>query len=423
MNKEVLSERFQSVALGEMVEVLDHRRVPVNRKERATRVGSIPYYGATGQVDWIDDLIFDEKLVLLGEDGVQFLDPRVRKAYVVEGPSWVNNHAHVLRAREGMLPAFLCHALNAADYRDKVNGVTRLKLTKSSMLRLQLPLPSLQEQKRIVGALSAVETRLAEGRGAFARVQQELAVFKASLRLAACTGGLARASDDPGRSSTWDDVSLGELACDEPRAFTDGPFGSHLKSSHYTEAGPRVIRLANVGDGHFVDHKTHISQEHFASLRSHEVKAGDVVIGALGDLLPRACVLPEGVGPAIVKADCPRIRPRSDVNPHYLALALNSPVVRKQAEDKTHGLGRQRLNMKELKSLSIPIPPLDEQNAIVAVYDSAWSAATLLHERLAAGTENSAQLWVAALYAELHGSGQPVALALSNNGHAVQDGE
>ncbi|MGH3049968.1 MAG: restriction endonuclease subunit S, partial [Gaiellaceae bacterium] len=80
---------WASTTLGEVVDVLDHLRVPVNRTERALRVGEIPYYGATGQVGWIDASLFDEELCLLGEDGAPFLEPGRPKAYVISGRSWV----------------------------------------------------------------------------------------------------------------------------------------------------------------------------------------------------------------------------------------------------------------------------------------------------------------------------------------------
>jgi type I restriction enzyme S subunit len=70
-------------------------------------------------------------------------------------------------------------------------------------------------------------------------------------------------------------------------SITDGPFGSNLKTEHYTDSGPRVIRLQNIGDGVFVDAVAHISAEHFETLRKHEVFGGDLVIAALGETLPR----------------------------------------------------------------------------------------------------------------------------------------
>src|ERR1700694_2418173 len=105
--------------------------------------------------------------------------------------------------------------------------------------------------------------------------------------------------------SSWCWVTLHDLAATIPNAITDGPFGSNLKTSHYTSSGPRVIRLQNIGDGVFVAEYAHVSLEHFVTLVKHEIRAVDLAIAALGVTLPRSCVIPSWVGPAIVKADCP----------------------------------------------------------------------------------------------------------------------
>jgi type I restriction enzyme, S subunit len=141
-----LPEGWATATLADCVEILDHLRVPVNSKERDGRQGSIPYYGATGQVGWIDDYIFDEELLLLGEDGAPFLDKTKPVAYVVSGRSWVNNHAHVLRALVKFTSnGFLKHLLDFADFSDFVTGTTRLKLTQSDMRRIPILLPPLPE--------------------------------------------------------------------------------------------------------------------------------------------------------------------------------------------------------------------------------------------------------------------------------------
>jgi len=173
---------------------------------------------------------------------------------------------------------------------------------------------------------------------------------------------------------SWELVDLAELAAPEPRAITDGPFGSNLKTSHYTDSGPRVIRLENVGDGFFIDHETHISGEHFENLRRHEARSGDVVVATLGHDLPRACLIPAWLGKAIVKADCVRIRPDpSLVGASYLASALNSHEIRRQADSFVHGVGRPRLNLKSLRRLGVPLAPLAEQRRIVAALETHFS--------------------------------------------------
>lgn len=142
------------VRLEEIVDILDGMRVPINSAERAKRKGTVPYYGATGQVGTIDKAIFNETLILLGEDGVPFFDPTKHKAYEISGPSWVNNHAHVLRAKsELVVQRYLLHFLNQFNYAGYVNGATRLKLTQGDMRRIPILLPSLEEQQEIVEKL------------------------------------------------------------------------------------------------------------------------------------------------------------------------------------------------------------------------------------------------------------------------------
>jgi type I restriction enzyme, S subunit len=154
---------------------------------------------------------------------------------------------------------------------------------------------------------------------------------------------------------------------------TDGPFGSDLKTEHYTSSGPRVIRLQNIGDGSFRDERAHISSEHFERLRKHEVEAGDVLVAALGEVLPRACLAPSSLGQTIVKADCIRIRPGEAVTGTWLMLALNSAGVRDRVAALVKGVGRPRINLRDLRSLEIPVAPSAEQERIVTAIEEAFS--------------------------------------------------
>jgi type I restriction enzyme S subunit len=139
-------------ALPEAVEILDAQRRPVNAAERARRPGVVPYYGATGRAGWIDAALFDEDLVLLGEDAIDFLNPKADKAYAITGPSWVNNHAHVLRPREGhVLQTFIVEALNRVEYSPFVGFGTRSKLTQRAMRQIAIPVPPLADQRRVAG--------------------------------------------------------------------------------------------------------------------------------------------------------------------------------------------------------------------------------------------------------------------------------
>ncbi len=96
-----LPSDWELTTLGSICECLDSWRIPVNKNERLNRSGSIPYYGANGQVGWIDDYLFDEPLVLVVEDET-FTGREKPFSYKITGKSWVNNHAHVLRPRPGV---------------------------------------------------------------------------------------------------------------------------------------------------------------------------------------------------------------------------------------------------------------------------------------------------------------------------------
>jgi restriction endonuclease S subunit len=178
-------------SLGECVEVLDSKRVPVNSKERAKRPGDVPYYGATGQVGWIDVPLFNEELVLLGEDGAPFLDADKTKAYVIDGPSWVNNHAHVFRALPGVVDSwYLKYALDCVDYHPLVTGTTRLKLTQAQMRRITIPLPDLVTQQRVVAELARQDSIISALREGGAAARRKAKALRSSVLRAAFTGRL-----------------------------------------------------------------------------------------------------------------------------------------------------------------------------------------------------------------------------------------
>lgn len=169
----------------------------------------------------------------------------------------------------------------------------------------------------------------------------------------------------------WALATVDEVAA--TGGVTDGPFGSNLKTDHYTEAGPRVVRLQNIGDGVFRDEKAHISEGHFDRLAKHAVEPSDVLVASLGELLPRACMAPESLGPAIVKADCIRVRAGAGVVPALLMWSLNAPQTRHRVGESIKGVGRPRVNLGDLRALELPIPPLPEQQRIVAAIEEAFS--------------------------------------------------
>jgi type I restriction enzyme, S subunit len=172
----------------------------------------------------------------------------------------------------------------------------------------------------------------------------------------------------------WRWARLQQLAAHERNSMTDGPFGSKLKTSDYVEQGVRVIRLGNLGVGEFKDgDQAYITPEKFETLRRHEVFAGDLVIAALAEPVGRAVEVPPAAVPAIVKADCVRLKVHPEISTRYVMYALNSPGGRQRAEAKSHGIGRLRINMANMRALPVPLAPSNEQRRIVAKIEALFA--------------------------------------------------
>ena len=133
--------------LGECVEFLDTQRKPLEGAKRIS--GSYPYYGASGIVDYVDDYLFDEELVLLSEDGANITDRNYPVCFLAAGKYWVNNHAHVLKTLPENENNFICNSLERKDYTQYNTGMAMPKLNKEVCKNIPVECPSYEEQKKI----------------------------------------------------------------------------------------------------------------------------------------------------------------------------------------------------------------------------------------------------------------------------------
>ena len=139
--------------LGEVCDILDSQRKPVTKKDR--KKGIYPYYGATGIQDFVDNYIFDGRYVLVGEDGAKW-SANEKCAYIIEGKTWINNHAHVLSTKNMVIDSFLTYYLNFSDLDSYISGAIIRKLTQSSLKSIPIPLPPKPTQLAIVAELDKI---------------------------------------------------------------------------------------------------------------------------------------------------------------------------------------------------------------------------------------------------------------------------
>lgn len=261
---------------------------------------------------------------------------------------------HVVRPHKGELDArYLSYFLR----QDAIRGLGQKRMTGSAGQRrvprqfleqLQIPLPPLDEQRRIAAILDQADALRRKRRAILEGVE----TLKKSIFV-------DMFGDPSANPRGWPVLPLGELSL----RFSDGPFGSNLKSEHYVESGIRVVRLQNIGVGEFKDRDTaFISAQHFSTLKKHECLPGDVLIGTLGDPNLRACIQPQSIKVALNKADCVQMR----CNPlkataEYVCSLLNSPSTEALAQSKIQGQTRLRISMGRLRELRVPTPSLEQQ--------------------------------------------------------------
>jgi type I restriction enzyme S subunit len=160
---------WEEKQLEDICENLDSKRVPVTKIDR--KEGKYPYYGASGIVDYVNEFIFDEDLLLVSEDGANLLARTYPIAFSISGKVWVNNHAHVLRFENIASQKLVEYYLNLINLDDYVSGMAQPKLNQSMLNSIVIPFPSLSEQRTIVAQLDAL---LAETKKLEAIYQQKL---------------------------------------------------------------------------------------------------------------------------------------------------------------------------------------------------------------------------------------------------------
>jgi type I restriction enzyme, S subunit len=166
---------------------LNNRRIPIAAEERKSLERTYPYYGASGIIDYVDEYIFDEPLILVAEDGANLLSRSTPLAFLATGKYWVNNHAHILRPLNPHL-SYWAHLLLIIDYTPWVTGSAQPKLTKESLNGVFLPYPPEEEQASIGIFLDEKLKSLAEIRRPIEQVIKRLIDYRSALITAAVTG-------------------------------------------------------------------------------------------------------------------------------------------------------------------------------------------------------------------------------------------
>jgi len=249
-------------------------------------------------------------------------------------------------------------------------------LSQELLRSIRAPIPPLCEQENIVAYLKTETAKIDELVAKKKRLIELLQEKRTALITRAVTKGID--PNVPMKDSGvewlgkipmhWESLALSRVTLSR----CDGPFGSGLKSEHYSESGVRVIRLQNIGWTEFLDvDEAYLDEDYARKLGDHCVKVDDLIIAGLGDEghpVGRACVAPKGIEPAMVKADCFRFRlDRRRIFPRFAANQLSATA--SAIGSLATGATRARMNLTTTAARKVALPPLSEQKAIVDALD------------------------------------------------------
>ena len=339
---------------------------------------------------------------------------------LMNGMGFGSTEFHVLRPREGVDPHYVYHFVSSQTFRKEaarhMTGAVGLRRVPSAFLEdAEIPLPGLNVQREIVAELEKQFSRLDEAVANLQRVKANLKRFKASVLKAAVEGRLVETEATLARregrayetgaqllqrilevrrtrwagkrkyrepvnpeteslselSTGWIWASPEQLSAGEPYSLAIGPFGSSLKVSDYKTEGVPLVFVRNIRSGSFGGENTvYVTADKAAELSAHVAEAGDILVTKMGDPPGDVCRYPANRPPAVITADCIRLRLASfGVDLSFIEYAITSRLVQDQILNITKGVAQLKVNLANFSAIALPLPPLAEQARIVAEVD------------------------------------------------------
>lgn len=338
-----MKQGWEYKKLGDCTQILDSQRKPVTKKDRTG--GIYPYYGATGIQDYVDKYIFDGRYVLVGEDGAKW-SAFEQSAFIIEGKSWVNNHAHVLKPHDFLVDTFLIYFLNYSDLDSYISGAIVRKLTQASLRNIEIPLPPKSTQLAIVSELDKINELI--------RLKKEQ--LKDFDNLAQSI--FYEMFGDPVENEMgWEVKKLG----DSIKVIG----GYAFCSKNFLKSGIPVLRIGNINTGKFTPTNMVYWQKD-KGLSRYRILPGDLVISLTGTVgksdYGNVCILGNDYEEYYLNQRNAKLEVGSNLNKYFLTYLLKQDMIRKKLTGINRGVRQANIANRDIENLNIPLPPLPLQH-------------------------------------------------------------
>ena len=364
------TDAWEQRKLGEVADFLDTQRKPLEGTKRVS--GPYPYYGASGIVDYVEGYLFDEELVLLSEDGANITDRNYPVCFLAAGKYWVNNHAHVLRCKQGNENNFVCNSLERKDYTPYNTGMAMPKLNQEVCRNIPIQCPKYEEQKRIGDYFRNLDNLISLHQ----RKCDSLKKVKKSMlqKMFPKNGASVPEIRFAGFTGDWERRKFG----DDNELITGYPF----ESDKFVEEGIKLVRGMNVKRG-YLDFSDEICMKWISSegLENYLLEDGDILIQMDGALIGKSYArIKEKQLPALLVQRVTRARTKKEIaNPDFMYQTIQRDFLSYIGMNKTE-TAVPHLSLNDIREFEIMVPRMEEQEKIGAYFSNLDNLITL-HQR------------------------------------------
>ena len=348
------SKDWEWKKLGQITECLDSKRIPVTKNQREK--GDIPYYGANGIQGYVKEFIFDEELLLVAEDGGSW-GQKEKCTYIIRGKSWVNNHAHVLRMKPAILIKFLEAYLNKTDLTKYISGTTRGKLNQKQLNNIEIPVPPLPIQRKIVSILEHAEK--------LKNLRQEANDETNIIIQALFYEMFENVAKNP---YNFEKVNLGKVV------QLQG--GYAFKSADYEKEGIRLVTISNVHNSRLIwEENTYLPEDYLMEYEDFALNEGDLVIAMTRPIIKsldtvKLVEIQKSDLPALLNQRVGRFKILSSkINKKYLEYFCYGFEFKKEIEKFSSVSLQPNVSSKQIESIEILLPPISLQNQFASLVE------------------------------------------------------
>jgi len=348
--------KFLLEDLGRITENLNKKRIPLNSKQRALKknIGIYPYYGANNILDYIDEYVFDEKILCIAEDGGRW-GANEKCSYIVNEKCWVNNHAHVLSSNGKSSLEYLSFYLNYANLNKHITGSTRGKLTRRELEKIKIPLPSLEDQQRIAKVLSTCEEAIAKRKEGITLLDE---LLKATF--------LEMFEIEIKKVEKWE--PLGNIINELTDYHSNGSY--KILNSNITIKNNKdfalMIRTKDLEKNDFENDCIYINEKEYNFLSKSKVFGDEIIITKIGSA-GNVYLMPFLNRPVSLGMNAFLLRLKKDINSRFIYYYLKSEYGNRLIKKRVKGAVTKTITKDAVRSITIPKVLIEKQNQFAEI--------------------------------------------------------